>query len=147
MRALRRRSGPLWAGLPALAGAVAALMVPGASQAATAEATTLAVGALALFAGHSWGLLVIVASHIPLVGRVWPVLVRHGPGGPAPGGDVGAAAIAVVIVTALPAIVFAALLLPRAVAELFAHKSPGTRAIYVSGAALLLAASLVLPAL
>src|SRR5687768_8505984 len=77
-----RRYGGLWVSLPALAGATAAVMVPGVSSTATAGATLLAVGGLALLAGHTWGLLVVVPSDLVLVGRLWPVLALYGPGQP-----------------------------------------------------------------
>lgn len=122
------------------------MAVPGLSSTASAEATMLVVGALALLAGHTWGLVVVVASHVPLVGHTWPSLVAYGPGGTAPGGDAGAGAIAVVIVTLLPTLALGALLLPRVVGHLLDGKSPRTKAFCVAGGSLLLAASLVLPA-
>src|SRR5688572_15076757 len=118
MHPRERRFGPLWVALPALGGAIAALMVPGASNTATAGATMLAVGALALLAGHTWGLIVVVSSHITLVGRLWPALALVGPGHSLEGGMLGAATISVVLVTALPAIGLSAILLPRMVGHL-----------------------------
>jgi hypothetical protein len=147
MRAADRRLGPLWVALPALGGAAAALLVPGASATANAGATMLAVGALALLAGHTWGLLVVVPSHLTLVGRLWPALALSGPGHAAAGGDLGTGAIAVVLATALPALILSAVLLPRLVGHLLSDRSPRTRALTVAAAAVLLAASLVLPAL
>src|SRR4051812_39447629 len=73
-----RRLGPAWAAVPALLGAIAALALPGTTSPASAEAAMLAVGAIALLAGHTWGLLVALSSHVPLVGRVWPALA-HAP--------------------------------------------------------------------
>ena len=140
-----RRYGPLWVSLPALAGATAALMVPGVSSTATAGATLLAVGALALLAGHTWGLLVVVPSHLVLVGRLWPVLALYGPGQPE-GGAMGTVAVAVVLVTALPALGLSAVLLPRIVGHLLVDRSPRMQSFVVAGAAALLAAAMVLPA-
>src|SRR5262245_59911779 len=111
MRARAARLGPLWVVIPALLAAVAALAIPGATNTATAEGTMLAVGALALQAGHTWGLIVVVSSHMSLVGRVWPTLAlvtpEHQPG------TLGTSAIAVILVTALPTLILAGLLLPR----------------------------------
>lgn len=145
MRARLARLGPLWVVVPALMAGVAALAIPGATSTATAEGTVLAVGALALLAGHTWGLIVVVSSHVSLVGRLWPALAQvtpdHEPS------TLGTSAIAVVLVTALPTLILAALLLPRVAGHLLADKSPRIRALCVGGGALFLAASLVLPAL
>jgi hypothetical protein len=140
-----RRYGPLWVALPALGGAAAALIVPGVSSTATAGATLLAVGALALLAGHTWGLLVVVPSHLVLVGRLWPVLALYGPGQPE-GGSIGTGAVAVVLVTALPALALSAVLLPRIVGHLMGNRSAREQGWVVAGAAALLAAAMVLPA-
>jgi len=141
---LSRRYGPAWVALPALGGAAAALLVPGVSSTATAGATLLAVGALALLAGHTWGLLVIVPSHLTLVGRLWPALALSGPG---QGGNLSSAAIAIVLLTALPTLALSSLMLPRIVQHLLVDKSPRTQSFVVASAAFLLAAALVLPAL
>jgi hypothetical protein len=130
-------------GVPALVGSIAALALPGTTSAASAEAAMLAVGALALLAGHTWGLLVVVSSHVPLVGRLWPALAHghadlHGTG--------PASALAVVLVTALPALMLAGLLLPHVVETALPQGSPRTRGLVTAGLALALAASLILPA-
>jgi hypothetical protein len=145
-RQLTMRTWAAWAGVPALAGAVAALALPGTTSAASAEAAMLAVGALALLAGHTWGLLVVVSSHVPLVGRLWPALAQvHGSAGH-PGDSSSAGAVAVVLVTALPAVILGTLLLPRMVRHVFPDGSPRAHSLCVTGMALLLGASLVLPA-
>ena len=68
----KRRLSPeiLWTAVPALVAAVAALVVAAAGSPAPAEGALLAVGALALLAGHTWGNLVVVAAHVPLVGHL-----------------------------------------------------------------------------
>lgn len=142
-----RRLGPIWAVVPAFAAAIAALAIPGTTNTATAEATMLAVGALALLAGHTWGLIVVVSSHLSLVGRLWPAIALYAPGQVPPGGTLGIGAIAVVLVTALPTIALAALLLPRATQHLLADTTPRTRSLWVAGGMVFLIASLVLPAL
>ena len=139
------RYGPLWVSLPALFGAIAALAVPGVSSTATAGATVLAVGALALLAGHTWGLLVIVPSHLVVVGRLWPVFALYGPGH-ADSLSIGSGAVAVVLLTALPSLALSVVLLPRIVGHLLIDRSPRTQNCVVAGAAALLAAALVLPA-
>ena len=132
--------------IPALGGAAAALVVPGASSTANAGATLLAVGALAMLAGHTWGLMVVVPSHLSLVGRLWPAFALGGPADAAAGGQLGSGAIVVVLLTALPALTLAAILMPKMVNHLLVGKSPRTQGLVVAGVALLLAAWLVLPA-
>jgi hypothetical protein len=109
----------------------------------SAEAALLAVGALALLAGHTWGLLVALSSHVPLVGRVWPSLGSLG------GADheVAAGAVAVVLVTAVPVIVLSSLLFPRLIHHIAPRASERTQGLLTAGLAVTLAASLVLPAL
>jgi hypothetical protein len=135
---MRGRIG-LWVGLPALTGAVAALALPGTTSAATAEAAMLAVGALALLAGHTWGILVVVTSHVPLVGRVWPALA----GAP---DTASAGAVAIVLVTALPTILLAWQLLPRVIEQVLPGRSARARGLVTAAMAAGLFASLVLPA-
>lgn len=151
MRWLERRFGPWWVAFPALAGALAALLLPGVSSTTSAEAALLALGAISLLAGHTWGLLVIVPAHISLCGQLWHKLALVGPvyvdSSNGAGSHLGAAAISVVLVTALPALALAAILLPRLIAQVVGHKPPRTQALCVAGAALLMAAALVLPAL
>ena len=61
-----------------LASSLAALALP--SSGYTAEiAATLAVGALALLAGHTWGLLVVTLADVVLLGRVWPLVFYNWP--------------------------------------------------------------------
>jgi hypothetical protein len=60
---------------------------------------------------------------------------------------VGTGAIAVVLVTALPALALSTAILPRIVGHLLVDRSPRAQSWVVAGAALLLGAALVLPAL
>jgi len=60
---------------------------------------------------------------------------------------VGTGAITVVLVTALPALALSAVLLPRLVGHFLVDRSPRMQGFVVAGAAALLAAALVLPAL
>ena len=143
-----RRLGPAWAAVPALLGALAALALPGTTSPATAEAAMLAVGALALLAGHTWGLLVALSSHVPLVGRIWPAVTHVNVNAASASGDttVAAGAIAVVLVTAVPVVILSMLLFPRLVALLVPGASPRTQAWATIAVAIALGASLVLPA-
>ncbi len=62
-----------------LAGALAALAQPGGSADTAEIASVLAIGALALFAGHAWGMLVVVFADVVLLGQVWPMAVYQDP--------------------------------------------------------------------
>jgi len=126
-----------------LAGAGAALLLPETSGTAAAGAAVLAVGALALLAGHAWGLMVSIPSHLTLVGRLWPHLsLAH-----ASGGTLRAAATALLIVTAVPTLALAAVTLPQIVRQLLPDATRRVRAAIVGGAALALAAALIVPSL
>jgi hypothetical protein len=129
----------VWIALSALCGALVTLAVPSASGTSAAGASVLAVGALALLAGHTWGLLVSVPSHVTLVGQLWPTfLPTHA--GPPP------VAAAVVLVTALPALALTAIVLPQIANHLLHDRPQRMRHAFVAASALALAASLVAPA-
>ena len=109
----------------------------------------LAVGAIALLAGHTWGLLVALSSHVPLVGRIWPAITHltgHASSGVTSDGAVTTGAVAVILVTAVPVVMLSMLLFPRLVAHLMPGASPRMHAWAQAGVALALGASLVLPA-
>src|SRR5688572_25238700 len=86
-----------WLSIPGLVGALAALTLPGAASTTAAGAALLAVGAIALLAGHAWGLSVSIPSHVTIAGQLWPSLAHDGPA-------TSFAPIAVVLITALPAV-------------------------------------------
>jgi hypothetical protein len=141
---MHSRRGPTWISVPALAGACAALLVPGATSTTAAGATLLAVGAIALLAGHAWGLLVSIPSHVTLVGRVWPALTLSSVDG-SPG---TAAAVAVVLVTALPALALLAVVLPQIARHVVGEEaSPRAHAAFVAVSAVALALAVILPAI
>lgn len=61
-----------WLGLTGLIAALAALPLP--THAHSPElAATLAIGSIALLAGHRWGLAVMVVAEIFLIGALWPL--------------------------------------------------------------------------
>jgi len=135
------RRGPWSLCLTALAAAGAALLLPEISGTAAAGAALLAVGALALLAGHTWGLMVSIPSHLTLVGRLWPQLSLAG------GSSLRAAAIALILVTAVPALALAAVVLPQIADRLLPRSTRRMRAAVVAGSALALAAALIVPAI
>src|SRR5262245_6981242 len=137
------RYGPWSIALPALLASIATLVVPGAGTGSTAAgAVCLAVGALALLAGHTWGLLVLVPAHVVIAGRLWPQIAIAGTGDALP-----VAALAVVLVTMIPTVTLSAMAMPGIVAALFPEQSPRRRAVLVAAGALCLAAALIVPAL
>lgn len=74
----RRIRRERWLGLTGLAAALAALPLP--TNAHSPElAATLAIGSIALLAGHRWGLAVMVVAEIFLIGAVWPLAVLARP--------------------------------------------------------------------
>jgi hypothetical protein len=50
------------------------MAIPPSAGHATEIAAVLAVGALALLAGHRWGLLLVAIADVMLIGTVWPLL-------------------------------------------------------------------------
>jgi hypothetical protein len=141
MQVSRSRRGPWSVCVTAVAGAGAAVLLPDTSGTTAAGAALLAVGALALLAGHTWGLMVTIPAHLTLVGRLWPNLSLA----TIDRSSLRAAATALVLVTALPALALAASVLPQIAQHLLPDATRRARAVVVAGAALALAAALVLP--
>jgi hypothetical protein len=135
-----RRSRAAWLSIPALAGAIAALVLPGATSTAAAGAALLAVGAIALLAGHAWGLSISIPSHLTLAGQVWPNLALDAP-------TFSAAAIGVVLVTAVPALALSGVVLPQLARDVLGERRTRSHALFVGGSGAALVAALVLPAL
>ncbi|HKA90494.1 MAG TPA: hypothetical protein VKE22_22685 [Haliangiales bacterium] len=96
----RKPRGQMWMGWMALVAAGAALF-PGVSSSVAPGAALLAVGGLALLAGHAWAQMVAAPAHVALAGRA----------------AIGAptATLAIVAVTALPAALVCGALLSRAI--------------------------------
>ncbi len=100
MGVFRRPRGQMWMGWMALVGAGAALF-PGVSASIAPGAALLAVGALALLAGHAWAQIVAAPAHVALAGRA----VAGAP----------TATVAIVLLTGLPAALLLGGLLGRAI--------------------------------
>lgn len=60
--------------LLALISAGTAMAVPGPSGDITGFSSVLFVGSIALLAGHAWGILVIAAAEVLIVGKAWPIV-------------------------------------------------------------------------
>ena len=127
--------------MSALLGAGAALALPGPAGPATAIASVLVIGALALLAGHTWGLLVVATANVLLVGHVWPVLAFSG------GSAFGHAAAATALVSALPGLTRLGVAMPALVDVVLDRPSERVRAAGVTTCHVGAALALVLPAL
>jgi len=106
-----------WIAVTSLLGAIAAIALPTSAVQVSEIAVILAVAALAMLAGHRWSLIIIVASQIMILGKVWPVAFGAG------STWVMAAAI-VATLCALPGLVLLRKTIPTTV-ELFAGKRSG----------------------
>ncbi|WP_428261314.1 hypothetical protein [Haliangium sp.] len=124
----------------ALLGALAAIALP--TEAKTAEiASILAIGALALLAGHDWGVPVVVLADVALLERLWPLVVYEWP--PAP--EVQLVTYAA-LASALPGLGLLRATLPGTV-ELICGRacSPRLRTTAVAAGSLLSVAWLLVP--
>ncbi len=117
------------------------MFVPGAGGSSAAVGVLLAVGALALLAGHAWGLLVLMPAHVALAGKLWPQVALAGTSD-----TPSVAALAVVLVTMVPTVALSAVAMPGIVATLLPERSPRARSLVVAAGALCLAAALIVPA-
>jgi hypothetical protein len=132
---------PWWVSVSALVGAGAALALPGPTGPATAIASVLVLGALALLAGHTWGLLVVATANVLLVGHVWPVLAFSG------GSAFGTAAAATALLSALPGLTFLGVAMPALVDVVLDSPSERVRSAGVAMCHVGAVLALVLPAL
>lgn len=62
-----------------LISALAAICTPAGDPETAEIAAILVVGALAMLAGHKWGLLVVVAADVVLIGQIWPAAIYQDP--------------------------------------------------------------------
>lgn len=119
---------------------MAAIALPASAQ--TSEiAAILTVGALALLAGHGWGLPVVTLVEVILLGRLWPLVVYDWP---------PALEVQIVVYTALagalPGLFLLRRTLPRAIDLLLGTECPPRlHAAAVAVAAALSALALILP--
>jgi hypothetical protein len=101
-----------------LTSALAAIALPASAE--TSEiAAILAVGALALLAGHGWGLPVVTLVEVILLGRLWPLVVYDWP--PAPEVQV---VVYTALAGALPGLFLLRRTLPRAIDLLLGTECP-----------------------
>ena len=124
-----------------LVASIMAMVLPGPSSGVTQIAAILAVGSLALFAGHRWGLMVVGVADVLLLGQIWPLLAfGHNP--PWTWATAGVA-----LTCAIPGVFIAVLTLPRMVELVLGPCTDRQHSAGVTCCAVLLAVGLVLPAL
>lgn len=73
-RILRWRHANVVFALLAILCAGSAMALPGPAGDITGFSSVLVVGAIALLAGHAWGILVIAAAELLVVGKAWPIV-------------------------------------------------------------------------
>jgi hypothetical protein len=73
-RLLRWKYASVGFALIALLSAGSAMAIPGPAGDVTGFASVLFVGAIALLAGHAWGILVVATAEMLIVGKVWPIV-------------------------------------------------------------------------
>lgn len=83
--------------LSALAAALAALLLPAEALGIPDVAAVLAVGAVAVLAGHGWGLAIVVLGDVVLLGAAWPLAFQQ-----TPPSDVAVIATYLAVAGALP---------------------------------------------
>lgn len=132
---------PWWVSVSALLGAGAALALPGPAGPATAIASILVLGALALLAGHNWGLLVVATANVLLLGHIWPILAFSG------GSAFGHAAAATALVSTLPGLTLLGGAMPALVDVVLDRPSERVRSAGVATCHVGAVLALVLPAL
>ncbi len=119
-RILRWRHANLVFALLAILCAAAAMALPGPAVDITGFSSVLLVGAIALLAGHAWGILVIAAAELLVVGKAWPIVTDL-----ITNGDLGSLAGATALVTmvaALPGLALFVVTLPFMVEVIVGEK-------------------------
>lgn len=125
----------------AMIGALAAMALP-AGLAYTPEiAAILAVGAIALMAGHAWGLLIVALADVVLVGKIWPVVLLQADA------TTGGVAAAIALAGALPGLAIVSRTLPGTVEVVMGTSDPRRRSLGMTLGVALMAAALLVPAL
>lgn len=120
-RLLRGRYANLVFALLALTSAASAMILPGPAGQLTGFSSVLLVGALALLAGHAWGVLVIACAEVLILGKSWPIvsdLITSSQ----PISELGAIAAVVTTMSALPGLVLFAATLPFMVEVVIGRK-------------------------
>jgi len=125
-------------------GALAAMLLPvqsGSTPQTPEIAAVLAVGALALLAGHAWGLLIVALADVMLIGTVWPLVVFL------QGSTLEIAAAATALGGALPGLILVTRTLPRTVEVVVGTDHGRLRNVSVAASSVMVALWLTLPVL
>jgi hypothetical protein len=135
------RNPAIWVAGTGLLGAILVMLLPGTLGQSSEIAAVLAVGALAMLAGHKWALLIVALADAMLVGRVWPVIAF-----PEHQSSVAVAIAMFALLAAVPGLVQLGRTMPRTVDVIIGTRSPRVHSAGVLCSSLLLAAWVVAPA-
>ena len=135
------RNPALWVAGNGLLGAIAVMLLPGAMGQSPEIAAVLAVGAIAMLAGHKWALLVVALADAMLVGRVWPIIAF-----PDHQSSLAVGIAMVALLAAVPGLVQLGRTMPRTVDIIIGTRSPRVHSASVLCSSVLLAAWVVAPA-
>ena len=119
-RILRWKYANLVFALLAILSAGGAMALPGPAGDVTGFSAVLFVGALALLAGHHWGILVIAAAEVMILGKTWPLVMDAFTSVPLSGLSVAAALTTTLC--ALPGLVLFAVTLPYSIEVVIGEK-------------------------
>jgi hypothetical protein len=119
-RLLRWKYASLVFALIALLSASSAMAIPGPASDVTGFASVLFVGAIALLAGHAWGILVIATAEMLIVGKVWPIVTSIFTSGTPD--SLSALSATTALLTALPGLALFVATLPFAVEVVLGQK-------------------------
>ena len=122
----------------AFVGAILTMAIPGPATEITGVATILALGALALLAGHNWGAVVIAAADVVLAAKLWPVVLLASP---------PSIAASIALALTVPGMVLFAVTLPNIVEATFGTAAARLGRMREFGVASAASAYLVLPTL
>lgn len=125
----------------AMVGALAALALPAGLGYTPEIAAILSVGAIALMAGHAWGLFIVALADVVLVGKIWPVLLLQADA------TTGGVAAGIALAGALPGLAIVSRTLPGTVEVVMGSSAPRYRSMGMTLAVALMAAALLVPAL
>ncbi len=120
-RLLKWRYANLVFALLALVSAASAMVLPGPAGQLTGFSSILLVGALALLAGHAWGVLVIACAEVMILGKSWPIVSSIITNGDSMT-DLGSTAAMVTTFAALPGLVLFTATLPFMVEVVIGRK-------------------------
>lgn len=101
------------------AAALATLVLPGPANEATGVASVLALGSLALLAGHQWGAVVVSVADLALVGKLWPAVFLNA--------DAPELFATIAFALAIPGLILFAVTLPTTAETILGKTSPRTQ--------------------